>query len=166
VLAAIIQNLQSAQPAETTRLPTVKIDRGGGGPSWPSYDVVDIMAAAAAFPEISGEDPLSRAVRRTRWIGEALPKIREARQKKEAAAFLAGAYLADRAAEERHAAAGSAAAAPALAELARVAPPRLDRGARRERGQFDGGGGAVVAALILGAAGALALAARGRRRRH
>ena len=90
------------QNEEEELLTTVKIDRGGGGPLWGRYDIVDILTATQLFPEISGENPVARAVRRTRWIGEALPKIREAREKREAAAFLAGASLADAAAEERH----------------------------------------------------------------
>jgi hypothetical protein len=93
VLAAIIQNLQSAQPARPAALPTVKIDRGGGGPSWPSYQIVDIAAAIAAFPEIVGEHPVARAARRQKWIGEALPRIREARERREAGAFLSGVQL-------------------------------------------------------------------------
>ena len=104
MLASIIANLQNVpQLPATARLPVVKIDRGGGGgPSWPSYDVVDIMTAVQLFPEIAGEDQVTRVVRRMRWIGEALPRIKEAREKREASAFLAGAKLADAAAEERH----------------------------------------------------------------
>ena len=101
MLAAIIANLQNVpQPA---RLPTVHIDRGGGGPSWPRYEIVDIAAAIASFPEISGEHPVARAARRHKWIGDALPFVKEAREKRDAVMFLAGASLADSAAEERHA---------------------------------------------------------------
>ena len=102
MLASIIANLQNLPQAEV-RPPTINVDRGGGGPLWgPRYDIVDILAAAQSFPEISGEHPVARAVRRTRWIGEALPKIREARERRDAAMFLAGATIADAAAEERH----------------------------------------------------------------
>jgi hypothetical protein len=107
MLAALLENNNNTQPQPSpqpsSRLPTVKIDRGGGGQSWPSYEIVDIVGAMAAFPEISGEPPLVRAARRHRWIGEALPVVRDAREKREALAFLAGATLADAAAEERHA---------------------------------------------------------------
>lgn len=108
MLASIIANLQNLP--EEIRPPMVKIDRGGGGPLWgPGYDIIDIMAAVQSFPEVAGEDQVARAVRRLRWIGEALPKIKEAREKREAAAFLAGATVADAAAEERHQAAQVAA---------------------------------------------------------
>jgi hypothetical protein len=103
MLAAIIANLQNEQPQSRPQ-PTVKIDRGGGGPSWPRYEIIDIIAAISTFPEISGENPVTRAARRHKWIGQALPFVKEAREKREAAAFLAGAQLADAAAEERHAA--------------------------------------------------------------
>src|ERR1700752_1348495 len=101
MLIALIANLQNVQPQ---RLPPVNGDRGGGGPSWPRYEIIDIIAAISAFPEIAGEHPVARAARRHRWIGEALPGIKEAREKREAAAFLAGAAVGDAAAEERHAA--------------------------------------------------------------
>lgn len=106
MLAALLQNNNNVQPSPqpSPRLPTVKIDRGGGGRTWPSYEIVDIMGAISTFPEIYDEQPLARAARRHRWIGEALPAVREAREKREAMAFLAGATLADAAAEERHAA--------------------------------------------------------------
>lgn len=107
MLASIIANLQNVPRVERTerpvgKLPTVKIDRGGGGgPLWStSYDFIDIMAAIQQFPEIAGEDPATRMARRLRWIAAALPKIKEAREKREAAAFLAGASLADAASAE------------------------------------------------------------------
>jgi hypothetical protein len=109
VLAAIIANLQNVP--QPTKLPPVHIDRGGGGPSWPRHDIIDIIAAINTFPEIHGEHPVARATRRHKWIGEALPGIKEAREKREAAAFLAGITLGDAAAEERHAAADAATAA-------------------------------------------------------
>lgn len=110
MLAAIIANLQNV-PQPTRLPPTVNIDRGGGGPSWPRYEIHDIISAINAFPEISGEHPVARAARRHRWIGEALPGIKEAREKREAAVFLAGAALATAAAEEQHAAADAQRAA-------------------------------------------------------
>jgi len=111
VLASIIANLQNVpQPEATRRPPMIKIDRGGGGgPSWPSYDIVDIMTAVRLFPEVADEDPVVRAVRRRKWIGDALPHIREARERREASAFLAGVVVADAAAEERHRVATAAA---------------------------------------------------------
>lgn len=92
MLAAIIANLQNEdQPA---KLPMVNIDRGGGGGSlWPSYDVADIMTATQLFPEVAGEDGFIRAVRRLKWIGEALPRIKEARERRDAGVFLTAAQL-------------------------------------------------------------------------
>ena len=55
MLAAIIANLQNVP--QPTKLPQIKIDRGGGGQSWPRYEIVDIVAAAATFMEVSGEEP-------------------------------------------------------------------------------------------------------------
>lgn len=176
MLAAIIANLQNVP--QPTKLPVVKIDRGGGGPSWPRYEIVDIIAAISTFQEIPGEQPLARAVRRHRWIGEALPGIKEAREKREAAVFLAGATLADAAAEERHAAidaqhaamdqlkieqlveiidAVRGAAAPSVAVA--KALKRGDRGAGTDVGLFVGG--LVVGGLLVG----IALAKRAPRRR-
>ena len=102
MLIALIANLQN--PTQPQKLPTVKIDRGGGGAIWPRYDIVDIVAAAALFPEVSGVDSAARAARRTKWIGQALPFVKDAREKREAVAFMAGAQLAEAVAEERHAA--------------------------------------------------------------
>lgn len=93
MLAALLQNNNNVRVEE--RPPTIHVDRGGGGPLWgPRYDIVDIASAVAAFPEVAGEDSVARAVRRTRWIGHALPLIKEAREKREAAAFLAGVSVA------------------------------------------------------------------------
>lgn len=108
MLAALLQNNNNARVEE--RPPTIHVDRGGGGPLWgPRYDIVDIASAVAAFPEVAGEDSVARAVRRTRWIGHALPLIKEAREKREAAAFLAGVSVA--AATDGTSAAAAAAAA-------------------------------------------------------
>ena len=97
MLLALIANNQNV--AASQALPTVKVDRGGGGALWGTrYDIIDIVAAASTFPEISGEDPVARAVRRTKWIGDALPHVKEAREKRDAAVFLAGAQFADAAA--------------------------------------------------------------------
>ena len=98
MLLALIANNQNVS-AIAERPPTIHVDRGGGGPLWSTrYDIIDIVAAASTFPEISGEDPVARAVRRTKWIGEALPHVKEAREKRDAAVFMAGAQLADAAA--------------------------------------------------------------------
>ena len=181
MLIALIANLQNQPQPQPAKLPVVKIDRGGGGQSWPYYEIVDIVAAAATFMEISGEDPVARAVRRHRWIGQALPLVKEAREKREAVAFLAGATLADAAAEERHAAqnklrieqiveiiddvrgAAAAVATPPAVTVAKVQPERGDR-ADRAAGT-DGGiglfiGGLVVGGLLVG----IALAKRAPRR--
>jgi hypothetical protein len=167
MLAAIIANLQN-QP-QPTKLPTVHVDRGGGGPSWPRYDIVDIIAAISTFPEISGEHPVARGVRRHRWIGEALPFVKDARERREAAVFLAGATLADAAAEERYAAADAqratmdqlkieqlveiidsvrAAAAAAAAPPVAVAKAPLARGGRVTG--MDNGIGLFVGGLVVG----------------
>lgn len=69
----------------------------GGGDGGGHYSLVDIIAAAATFPEIAGEDATARVARRYRWISEALPFVKEAREKREekiaAVAFLTGAQL-------------------------------------------------------------------------
>lgn len=192
MLASIIANLQNVpQPEAPSRLPTIKIDRGGGGgPSWPSYDIVDIMAAVRLFPEVVNEDPVARAVRRRRWIGEALPHIKEARERREASAFLAGAVVADAAAEERHRIAAAAAeeqhrAAEAVAEEHRRLVDQLKieqiveiidevRGIStspvaaampRRRGQYVAGASPVAIAVALGVGVAIGVAL-GRRRSH
>lgn len=93
MLAAIIANLQNVQP-QPSRLSTIKIDRGGAGPSWPGYDIVDIMGALNSFRERPGEHPVARAARRHAHVGEHLDALKQTREKREAAAFLAGAMLA------------------------------------------------------------------------
>lgn len=179
MLAAIIANLQNVQPQERPQLPTVKIDRGGGGQSWPHYDIVDIIAAAATFVEISGEDPITRAVRRHRWIGHALPFVKEARDKREATVFMAGAQLG--AATERAAAMEAEMIAnsrvAALAEQLSIEQMinKLHGDARRgdappaqPRGRGDsapGGGAAIVIGLIVGVAIGAAIVGKRRRKR-
>jgi hypothetical protein len=171
MLAAIIANNQNLpQPA---KLPPVHIDRGGGGPSWARYEITDIVAAISSFREIPGEHPVARAARRHRHIGDALPFIKEAREKRDAVVFLAGITLADAAAEERHAAAIAAAEERHAAqdrlkieELVAIidsvrtpvpAPAQLDRGGSGA-GLFIGG--LVVGGLLVG----LALSKRSQRR--
>jgi hypothetical protein len=171
VLAAILQNLLQEVPAQAVGpLPMVEIDRGGGGPLWPRYDVVDFAAAVATFPEIPGEDPIARAVRRTRWIGEALPLVREARERREAAVFLTGTEFGYQAGWEEGRR-SALALDPALGAFAPCEQPTAPEPARpaADRGESGGGTGLVVAALAIGAVGALALLRRrGRasRRRH
>lgn len=193
MLAAIIANLQNApQPEASRRPPMIKIDRGGGGgPSWPSYDIVDIMTAVRLFPEAADEDPVARAVRRRRWIGEALPFIREARERREASAFLAGAVVADAAAEERHRIAAAAAeeqhraAAVAAEERRRLVDqlkieqiveiidevrgistsPGVAAATPRRRGQYVVGASPVAIAIALGIGVGIGVAL-GRRRSH
>ena len=99
MLAALLQNNNNGRQTQ----PGFKVDpRSSVGRSrhdssdeqrWGRHDVTDVIAAAAVFPEIAGEDPAARANRRVRWIGEALPLIRDAREKREAAAFLSGVQL-------------------------------------------------------------------------
>jgi hypothetical protein len=162
MLAALLQNNNNARVEE--RPPTIHVDRGGGGPLWgPRYDIVDIASAVAAFPEVAGEDSVARAVRRTRWIGEALPRIKEARERQQAAAFLAGAQVADRAAREEFAAAEKlsieqlvqiidevrGAPPPHLAAppVPAVAPARVARGGA---GRGVGGDVAIAVGLLIG----------------
>lgn len=173
MLAALLQNNNNARAEE--RPPMVKIDRGGGGPIWPRYDVIDVAAAIAAFPEVAGEDSVVRAARRTRWIGQALPLIKEAREKREAAAFLTGVAIgaADpgRTVAEEVAAASVDLAGDRIAQLVAIiddvransAPSKV----RQERAAASRGGaakvGLFVGGLILGGL-AVALIRRGRQR--
>jgi hypothetical protein len=169
VLAAIIANLQNVELAPQASLPIVKIDRGGGGPLWGAqYDITDIAAAIAAFPEIAGEDPLRRAARRTRWIGEALPKIKEARERQNTAAFLAGAQVGAAAQREIDEEAQGAAQRLSLEQIVRIidevrpAPTRVVV----ERGSSGPAFAMGLAIGAIGAIGAIALLGkRGRRRR-
>ena len=102
MLAALIAFQNEARPAP--RPSTIKIElRGGGGPRIPMYDIVDYTAALAAFPEITGEDSLTRAARLRRFLDTQLPAFKDARERRDAAMFLSGAQLADLAAEERFA---------------------------------------------------------------
>lgn len=168
MLASIIANLQNVpQPEVQSRLPTIKIDRGGGaGPTWPRYDLVDLMTAMRLFPEIANEDPVARVVRRNRWIGDVLPHVKEARERREAGVFLTGAQLGYVAGYE----AGVAAQTPQVTQVpvdkidpAVVPAAVVAKPVRRERSRGDhasGGAGLVVAALAIGALGALAVVHR------
>jgi len=180
MLAALLENNNNAR-----QQPTFKVDPrasggrsrhniiDGGGEQPQRYNIVDIIAAAAAFPEIVGEDPVTRTARRHRWISEALPYIKEAREKREAAAFLAGARLADAAAEERHAAQDQlkieqiieiidevrATTTPAVQTLPIPRSQALMRGPHERGGRSPGGhgfglfvGGLVVGGLLVGLA--------------
>lgn len=170
MLAALIANNQniSQQPE---KLPTVKIDRGGGGQSWPSYEIVDIIAAAAAFPEISGEDPAARAARRHKWIGHALPFIKESRERREASAFLTGAQFG--AAAEREAALEASAAAVAdelsidrmnqIVDKMRGVEAPAAKPRDRERGTSSSGS-ALAIGIVVGVV--LGVAIVGKRRRQ
>jgi hypothetical protein len=160
MLAALLENNNNArvQPQPST----IRIDRGGGGPSWPSYEIVDIIAATAAFPEIAGEDSVVRAVRRNRWIGEALPFVKEAREKREAVAFMAGAKLADNAVREEFAAAEKLSIDQLIqiiddvrrANAPMAVPTPASAQSHRVRGEAnDGinfGGAAIAVGLLLG----------------
>lgn len=107
MLASIIANLQNQpQPAagfqwqsQSSAGPGDRSDRDTGQ-RWAGYDLVDLTAAMATFQEIPAEHPGARAARRQRWIGEVLPGIKAAREKREAASFLMGANLADAAVRE------------------------------------------------------------------
>jgi hypothetical protein len=171
MLAAIIANNQNVP--QPSKLPTVKIDRGGGGQSWPRYEIVDIIAAAATFMEISGEEPAARAARRHRWIGQALPFVKEAREKREAAAFLTGAQVGAAAEREAAMAAAKSEAAIIADELSLEQMIKIVDDVRgvdalaqlpRDRGGTSNGAGALVIGLVVGVA--LGVALVGKRRRH
>jgi hypothetical protein len=100
MLLALLQNNQNVIPVQPV-LPKVIIDRGGGGQVYPWFDIVDIHASLSSFIEISGEDPVVRAKRRHEHIRDTVGVIRDRRERREGAAFLAGATLAESAAQER-----------------------------------------------------------------
>lgn len=170
VLAAIIANLQNDRPGPSPTPPMIKVDRGGGGQSWPSYDIVDIVGALQSFREVPGEHPVARAARRHAHVGSHLQDARETRERREAAAFLAGATLADQVAQERIGA--------TEAELARVmalydtavtelAAARAALSAPAPAAPAGGGGsmGLLVVGVAAGLAIGLAISRSARRRR-
>jgi hypothetical protein len=99
VLAALIANNQNVVRGFDHRDVEVRSranrDGGRSSRSWPTgdYDAVDIAEAMRLFPEATDEHPAARTARWARWVGEVLPKIREARERDRAAAFLAGATV-------------------------------------------------------------------------
>ena len=119
MLVALIANNQNVAPG---KLPLIKIDRGGGGARWPGYQIVDIISALQLFPEIRGEHPVARAARRMRFVEEALPGVKEARERREAGAFLVGAALGERVAEEKFYSAESIAPLIRAVDAVRGAP--------------------------------------------
>jgi hypothetical protein len=78
----------------------LKIDRGGGGPTLPSFTIADYYAAMEHFPLIAGEHPVQQAVRKHRYLTEALPQFRRWRENREAMTFLAGVEIGARAQAE------------------------------------------------------------------
>lgn len=154
MLVALLQNNNNAQPQPQPRLPTINIDRGGGGPSWPRYDIVDIITAAATFPEVAGEDSVRRAARRQKWIGDALPRIKDMREKQNAAAFMMGAQLADAAAAERYSLQDQLKIEQLVAiidDVRRESQPRPQALAVQPRAQQAGPGiGLFVGGLLVG----------------
>jgi hypothetical protein len=102
MLASIISLLQDAvQPRPRPSI--LQFDHGGGGGDrTPGYDIVDIVHALHQFTEIPGEHPVARVARRVHFIERALPGIKEAREKREATAFLYGAALGEYVAEQKH----------------------------------------------------------------
>jgi hypothetical protein len=99
VLAAIIANLQNVvQPSLV-----VYVDNGGGGAGvgGPEYVIGDYLAAYEAFPEIPGEHPVARAVRRNEHVQKWLPIAKTVRERREGAAFMAGAQLSELERDER-----------------------------------------------------------------
>lgn len=85
MLAAIISLLADVQPQPPKPLPTIKIDRGGGGMRYPAFQIVDYVAAAATFPEIAGEDSVARAKRRAEHIARELERIQREKHGQEQA---------------------------------------------------------------------------------
>ncbi len=168
MLAAIIQNLQNGpQPQPKPRLPTIQIDRGGAGPLWPRYQIVDYIAATQTFQELPNEHPVARAARRTEHIGRELGRIqerREAEQKAMAVGMLWGAAL------ERQAATATLAELEAAAFAARCAAPPRPSELAIERGMnaaHESGGGTAIAVMLLGVGALTAIAiARSRSRRR
>ncbi len=191
MLAAIIANLQNVNPTPPGPKPPVKIDRGGGGQSWPGYDIVDIMGALRSFREIPGEHPVARAARRHDHIGAFLKgtteRNRQQQEAREGAAFLAGAALAQSVAEEtirvkedtirvkedeiaKWALAYDQLNAEMAAQAALVAASTqvpAGRGIYRTRSSSGGIGiGAVMLGVAAGVAIGVALARRGARSAH
>lgn len=188
MLAALIafQN-KRARVQPQPRLPTIKIDRGGGGGQlWSrSYDVVDVIAAAAAFPENPNESDFDHTVRRLRWIAEALPRVKAEREQREAYAFMAGAQLgasAEREAQTERAKAEQAARVRELtAAIAdklsleqmiqivdefRKPPVRALEISRGQRGGPAGSGVVLAIGLVVGTLLGVAITGkRGKRRR-
>jgi len=93
-------NLQM-EPVQPTALPTLIYDRGGAGPNLPRFEIIDYIEAMSLFPVVAGEHPVDRAARQHRFLFEVLPKLREARERREAAVFLAGAVVGESVASER-----------------------------------------------------------------
>ena len=166
MLAALIQNnnARAVQPgfrvnpradAGRSRSAAGEVGRDGAAAGRVYYNLVDVLAAAASFPEVIGEDPATRAARRLRWISEALPLVQEEREKREAAAFVAGIQLgaaavhagaADReAAESAVEQPAEIRATPSPAELSAKAVP-----AAIPRGRGATGNLGIVVGLILG----------------
>jgi len=186
MLAALLENNNNARQqagfksdprASGGRSRLDRIDGDNGEQHW-QYNIVDVIAAAAIFPEVTGEDPAARAARRIRWISEALPYIKEAREKREAAVFLAGTQLG--AATER--AEIEAAQKLSIAQLIQIidevratpSPPvpllrPLPKPACRGRGTagLDFSNATIAIGLVLGGVviGSLISGARKRRRR-
>ena len=164
MLAAILQNLQNGPQPSPPQPTVIKIDRGGGGQSWPGYDIVDIYGALQAFREIPGEHPVARAARRHRHVGEHLGRVKELHERREGAAFLTGAALADAAARERYEAMQRVDLATLIAIIDDVRgkpTTALQPAPLAGRGGSGTGGGGVIVGLVLGLVAFLAL---GRRR--
>lgn len=165
MLVALIANNQNVVvPSVSLGLPTIKIDRGGGGGArWPGYNVVDISAALATFPEIAGEHPVTRVARRMRFLDEVLPRIRDTRENREASAFLVGAEIGRRALLAELANEVAAFRAREL-PVARAPGPELEEELPRGRR----GGGSLWPLAIAGIAivGAIAIAKHKSRRRR
>lgn len=156
MLAAIISLLQDAAPGPSPQPPQpqpsrpamVKIDRGGGGPSWPSYDIVDIVGALATFQEQPGEHPVARAARRHRHVGEHLEAIKQGRERREAAAFLAGAAVASAEMHDRYEAMQRLQIGEIVAIIDEVRGPSvipMPPARARARGEYRTRAGAMVA---------------------
>jgi len=139
VLAALLANNQNV-----VRPGILQFDHGGGGAIGPRYDIVDYVSALQTFQEIPGEHPVARVARRQRHVVEHVEGFRQLRERREGAAFLAGATLAESAAAEQMDA--------LQGELARVIAALDEANDRRLRAEaeLDSRGGRFASGVGVG----------------
>ncbi len=145
----LLENPSGPSPAR--KLPTVQVDRGGGGggPRAVMYDVADYLQAAGSFRELPDEHPVTRAARRAEHIARELVRIKAAREGQEkamAVGMLWGARL------ERMAATAAEIERAPVAVATPVAPV-VERESRGQSSVF----GALAAGFVVGVAVAVVL---------